>query len=254
MPPLISLVPNSGIHFWDVDLDADALPRQARTFWEEPLGGPADENGAARVKLHELVPDPETRQMVEALSRDAPPAEETYPISARNAFDLHLGRWAPLPYFLLLARTVTGQESYGRGPSNWARGRLVAHPNPAPGRTHRLTLAFDTALLKGGMRPEDVARVQAEIIDDGALPGALGWYRALPFAPRDVSRTPVTVPTTYVWSDRDVALSREAAEACGRFVEGDYRYVELEGVSHWVPRQAADLLAAEIVARVRSGG
>ena len=42
MPPLISLVPNSGIHFWDVDLDADALPRQARTFWEEPLGGPAD--------------------------------------------------------------------------------------------------------------------------------------------------------------------------------------------------------------------
>ncbi|WP_181312518.1 alpha/beta fold hydrolase [Nocardioides campestrisoli] len=114
--------------------------------------------------------------------------------------------------------------------------------------------AFDTALLKGGMRPEDVARVQAEIIDDGALPGALGWYRALPFAPRDVSRTPVTVPTTYVWSDRDVALSREAAEACGRFVEGDYRYVELEGVSHWVPRQAADLLAAEIVARVRSGG
>ena len=70
MPPLISLVPNSGIHFWDVDLDADALPRQARTFWEEPLGGPADENGAARVKLHELVPDPETRQMVEALMAD----------------------------------------------------------------------------------------------------------------------------------------------------------------------------------------
>ena len=49
MPPLISLVPNSGIHFWDVDLDADALPRQARTFWEEPLGGPADENEGGKL-------------------------------------------------------------------------------------------------------------------------------------------------------------------------------------------------------------
>jgi len=40
MPPLITLVPNSGIQFWDLDLDVDALPRQARSFWEEPLGGP----------------------------------------------------------------------------------------------------------------------------------------------------------------------------------------------------------------------
>jgi len=52
MPPLITLIPNSGIHFWDVDLDADALPRQARMFWEEPLGGPPDEHGAIRARLH----------------------------------------------------------------------------------------------------------------------------------------------------------------------------------------------------------
>lgn len=153
MPPLITLIPNSGIQFWDVDLDADALPRQARSFWEEPLGGPPDENGAAPAKLHELRQDPETGQWVDALSGDTPPDEETYPISARQAIEMHLGRWVPLPYFMLLSRSSIGQEAHERGPSNWARGRIVAHPSPAPGRTHRLTLAFDTALLPQGAGP-----------------------------------------------------------------------------------------------------
>ncbi len=92
MPPLITLIPNSGIHFWDVDLDMDALLRQARTFWEEPLGGPPDEHGAVRARLHELQPDAETGQPVDPLTRDPPPAEETYPVSARQAIEMHLGR------------------------------------------------------------------------------------------------------------------------------------------------------------------
>jgi len=153
MPPLITLIPNSGIHFWDVDLDMDALPRQARTFWEEPLGGPPDEHGAVRARLHELQPDPETGQPVDPLTRDVPPPDETYPISARQAVEMHLSRWVPLPYFMLLSRSSAGQEAHERGPSNWVRGRLVPHPSPPPGRTHRLTLAFDTALLPQGAGP-----------------------------------------------------------------------------------------------------
>ncbi len=147
MPPLITLVPQSGIQFWDTPLDMDSLPRQARTFWEERLGGTPDPDGAQPVKLHELVADPETGQLVEKLTRDAPPADETYAVSPRQAIDLHLGRWAPLPYLRLLSRSGTGQEAHDVGPSNWARGRIVVHPTPAPGRTHLLTLAFDTALL-----------------------------------------------------------------------------------------------------------
>ncbi len=147
MPPLITLIPQSGVQFWDVALDIDSLPRQPRSFWEEPIGGPADANGAAPVKLHELVADPETGQLVEPLTRDVPPAEETYAINMRQALDQHLGRWVPLPYFMLLSRSSTGQEAHEQGPSNWARGRIVLHPEPKPGRTHLLTLAFDTALL-----------------------------------------------------------------------------------------------------------
>ena len=179
MPPLITLIPNSGVQFWDIDLDTDALPRQARTFWEEPLGA-ATEAGAAPVKLHELVQDPETGQMVDRLTRDVPPPEECYPISARHAIDLHLNRWVPLPFFTLLSRSGTGAEVHDKGPSNWVRGRLAPHPNPGPGRTHRLTLAFDTALLPRDAGPyvapgpDDSARSQEFVFV--ADPRANAWF------------------------------------------------------------------------------
>ena len=75
---------------------------------------------------------------------------------------------------------------------------------------------FDTSLRKGGMTREDVDRVHREVIEYGALSGGLGWYRALPFEPFGWAKQKVAVPTTYVWSDRDVALSRAGAEICGR--------------------------------------
>ncbi len=33
MAPLITLIPNSGIQFWDIDLDIERLPRLTRSFW-----------------------------------------------------------------------------------------------------------------------------------------------------------------------------------------------------------------------------
>jgi len=180
MPPLITLIPNSGIQFWDLALDMDALPRQVRTFWEEPLGGAPDENGAMPAKLHELRPDLETGQLVDALSGDAPPDDETYSVSTRQALDMHLGRWVPLPYFMLLSRSGAGREAHERGPSNWARGRLVLHPSPAPGRTHQMTLAFDTALLPPGAgpyaapSPDDSVRQQEFVF--AADPAANAWF------------------------------------------------------------------------------
>ena len=147
MPPLITLIPNSGIQFWDTPLDIDSLPRQQRTFWEEPLAGTPGPDGRQQVRLHELTADPETGEMMEPTSRDVPPAEETYGIGVRQALDMHAGRWVPLPYFQLLSRSSTGQEAHGHGPTNWVRARIVPHPAAKPGRTHLLTVAFDTALL-----------------------------------------------------------------------------------------------------------
>ncbi|WP_110183080.1 alpha/beta fold hydrolase [Nocardioides solisilvae] len=129
-------------------------------------------------------------------------------------------------------------------------------PFNVPGLLETLTRArpdfFDVPLRKGGMRAEDVERVHREILEDGALPGALGWYRGAFLSPPRVGR--IRVPTTYVWSDRDVALSREAAEACGDFVDADYELVVLEGMNHWIPRQAPEALTAAVLARIRSVG
>lgn len=95
--------------------------------------------------------------------------------------------------------------------------------------------------------------------DRAALTGALGWYRAVgqdsqpwhqAFA-QHFSQVPhVAVPTTYIRGARDQALRRAAAERCAEHVTGDYRYVELAGVGHWVPEQASEVVAEAVRARL----
>jgi pimeloyl-ACP methyl ester carboxylesterase len=86
--------------------------------------------------------------------------------------------------------------------------------------------------------------------DREALTGALAWYRAMTAALADLP--PVSVPTTYVWSDGDWAIGRASAEACGDHVTGPFEFVELDGVSHWIPEEAPGELADAILKRVRS--
>jgi pimeloyl-ACP methyl ester carboxylesterase len=64
---------------------------------------------------------------------------------------------------------------------------------------------------------------------------------------------PVAVPTTYVWSDGDVAVGRIAAEACADQVTGDYRFVEVPGISHWIPEQAPEQLTRAVLDRIARG-
>jgi pimeloyl-ACP methyl ester carboxylesterase len=100
-----------------------------------------------------------------------------------------------------------------------------------------------------GVPPEAIDEYVAVLSAPGALTAALNWYRAMSSATRV---DPAEVPTTYVWSDGDVAVGRTAAEACANYVTGDYRFVELPGITHWIPEQAPDQLAAAILDRVAS--
>lgn len=84
-----------------------------------------------------------------------------------------------------------------------------------------------------------------------ALTAALNWYRALDME-TSLALPDVSTPTTFVWSTEDAAISRAAAERCGNYVTGDYRFVRLPGISHWIPDQAPEDLARAVVARVRS--
>ena len=107
-------------------------------------------------------------------------------------------------------------------------------------------------ILRGtGMTRADVARFQTEIVEYGALPGALGYYRALPLSLTGLrGDMTVRVPTTMVWSDGDTAIDRRGPEQTAKYCSGPYEYVELTGVSHWIPTHAPREAADAILARV----
>lgn len=106
-------------------------------------------------------------------------------------------------------------------------------------------------LRSTGMTRGDVARFQTEIVEYGALPGALGYYRALPLSLGGL-RDDLTVrlPTTMVWSSGDTAIDRKGPEETAKYCTGPYEFLELVGVSHWIPTQAPQEAAEAILARI----
>lgn len=108
----------------------------------------------------------------------------------------------------------------------------------------------DKLLLGGGMTKEMVAQFHTEIVDYGALPGGLGYYRSMfRVSPKQFGQK-ISVPTTYIWSDGDVALGRKGAEINERWVTGPYEFEIFEGASHWIPDERPAELAASIIKRV----
>ncbi|MDT5340640.1 MAG: hypothetical protein QOD90_6145 [Mycobacterium sp.] len=109
--------------------------------------------------------------------------------------------------------------------------------------------AVGRILAETGMTTEQIAQVQTDIIDSGALTPSLNWYRAMPFGSPKYARK-VSAPTTYVWSTGDTALSKRGATLCRRFVTGPYRFEITDG-SHWIPEEQPDLLHDLIVERIK---
>lgn len=110
---------------------------------------------------------------------------------------------------------------------------------------------FDKVLARIGMTDDEVARFRREIVDDGALPHALQWYRAVMLVdPKNAPNRKVRVPTTFVWSDQDAACDRKGAENTWKYMAAPYELVVLEGVSHWVPTQAPEALAEAVIKRI----
>jgi pimeloyl-ACP methyl ester carboxylesterase len=112
---------------------------------------------------------------------------------------------------------------------------------------------FDQGLRRSGMTSEEVARFRTEMVEDGALPHALGWYRAIPLsADASMASSRVGVPTTFVWSDGDTAVARTGAEGTGKYVDGPYTFDVIEGATHWIPTQEPERCAAAVLARIEA--
>jgi pimeloyl-ACP methyl ester carboxylesterase len=114
-----------------------------------------------------------------------------------------------------------------------------------------LLLARGGAVLRSMLRPigPRAGLYAAAMREPGRLTGALNWYRAL--SPGQLAEVgAVRVPTTYVWSDKDPVVGRTAALGTGRWVSGDYRFVAMRGIGHWVPEEAPHALAEVVLARI----
>ena len=117
--------------------------------------------------------------------------------------------------------------------------------------------ATEQRLLEGGLDQVfgsipavDADRYVQRMREPGALTAALSWYRAQSLD--DIAGLgDVTAPTLHVWSDRDVALGPTAAHATAQHVAGPYRFEILQGVSHWIPEEAADELTRLLLEHLR---
>ena len=120
-----------------------------------------------------------------------------------------------------------------------------------PGKAEDVLLADGARRLRAMFTdavPEDLVTQHMDVVGtrDG-LTGALNWYRAM----RSYELPDVSVPTTFIWGDQDMAIARSGAEATAERMTGDYRFVPVSGGGHWIPEENPELVAAEVLARVQ---
>lgn len=139
-----------------------------------------------------------------------------------------------------------------RGDAAQARmSAYIFHFREPDGRAERDMLGDDAKRLRAAYRGKVVdAAVDANVArlrEPGALTAALNWYRALDM---DAHVGIVEVPVLFVWGAQDHALGEAAALATAAFVRAPYRFVRLDGASHWLldeaPAQIAALLAQHL--------
>lgn len=85
----------------------------------------------------------------------------------------------------------------------------------------------------------------------GARRAILNWYRAV--RRRTVTYGEVSVPTLFIWGNRDPAIGRAGAEDTRRFMKGEYTFVELDA-GHWLPREDFDGVMGPLQEHLRAHG
>ena len=137
----------------------------------------------------------------------------------------------------------------GQGLRSWY---MLAMQLPVLPERQLSRLVRKEGLGRLGVPADLAAAYAAQMTNPEAVRGMLGPYRGL-FAPAGPNAlkldTPVAVPTTYVWGNRDPYLGRAAAEATAAHCTGEYRFVELDA-GHWLPERRSELVAAEILQRM----
>lgn len=119
----------------------------------------------------------------------------------------------------------------------------------------RFLMAWHAALLRRSLRTTGLPKTQTDayaeaMLKPGAMTAAINPYRALR-ARGVLAVGRITVPTLYVWGTDDAALGPVAARATAKEVDGPYRFVVLDGVSHWIPETGVEELSSLVVSHMR---
>jgi len=107
------------------------------------------------------------------------------------------------------------------------------------------------SLSRSGLDSETARRYASRAASAAQMTGPINWYRALPFDARDPLGA-VSVPSLYIWGTKDRFVTRAAAQRCGDFVTGGFRFIALEGQSHWLPTSAAREVAPLVLEHLGS--
>ena len=126
------------------------------------------------------------------------------------------------------------QKRKGTYMLKWQIPRLTEHALSQDGfRRFRAFLASNPEL----------DQAVADMSRSGRLTAGLNWYRANYFAGVRRRWPHCRVPTLGIWSSNDKYLAEDQMSKSGKYVDADWRYERLDGVGHWIPLEAPDVLA-----------
>ncbi len=102
--------------------------------------------------------------------------------------------------------------------------------------------------------PDEVEDYLSVFRQDGALTGALNWYRASRAHRRaldnpDFSFDAVTTPTLLIWGRNDPYVRPMSLDLAAPLMGGEYRVVDLDA-GHWLIQESYDTIAAEVTAHL----
>jgi pimeloyl-ACP methyl ester carboxylesterase len=105
------------------------------------------------------------------------------------------------------------------------------------------------ALLRQGVPAADTDVYMTQLMEEGAIEGAMNWYRASGIAASETPR--IAIATLYAWGTQDATVGRRAAELTREYVTGPYRFVEIEGAGHFVVDQEPERINALLLEHIR---
>lgn len=141
--PVVSIIPGGCLQYLDFEFDLEKLGRIRKYFREEKLSHAAEPNQRVKHKLHCLEYEDESGQYVDRETNQ--PSDYDYDVDGKKALAVFMEKWVPVPFLRIKAEKwdVDMANKFERGPSNWARCRIVQCEDVA--ERYRVVLVFDTA-------------------------------------------------------------------------------------------------------------